>query len=157
MSKKKKKKYDNNLVKNKKAFHNYEILESYEAGIELKGTEVKSCRVCNISMGESYAKIINNEVFLINTHIAIYDHGNQFNHNPTRDRRLLLHKNEIRKLLFNTREKAHTLVPLNFYIKNGKIKVAIGVAKGKTQGDKRHTLRQKQDDMDAKRAIARNS
>ncbi len=152
---KKKKKDGNSLAKNRKAYHDYAILEKYEAGVVLRGTEVKSCRAGNITMIDAYAKIEDGELFMNNVHIAPYDHGNQFNHEPKRSRKLLLHKSEIRKLNYQIREKGNTLIPLSFYIKNGKIKVCIGVAKGKTHSDKRNTLRKRQDDMDARRAISR--
>jgi SsrA-binding protein len=156
MSKKSKGKKDNALVKNRKAFHDYHILESYEAGLELKGTEVKSCRASSISLADSYVKIENGEAFLFNVHIAVYDHGNRFNHDPKRVRRLLLHKNEILKLSQLIKEKGNTIVPLKFYMKRGKVKVEIGVAKGKSHSDKRDTLRKKQDDLEARRAMARH-
>jgi SsrA-binding protein len=154
--KSKNKKDDNALVRNRKAFHDYHILESYEAGLELKGTEVKSCRANSISLADSFVKIENGEAFLFNVHIAVYDHGNRFNHDPKRVRRLLLHKKEILKLSQQIKEKGNTIVPLKFYLKNGKVKVAIGVAKGKSHSDKRDALRKKQDDLEARRAISRH-
>jgi SsrA-binding protein len=152
---KKKKTNANTLVKNRKAYHDFTILDKIEAGIELRGTEVKSCRAGNITMVDAYAKIEKGEVYMNNVHISPYDHGNRFNHEPKRSRKLLLHKAEIRKLNFQIREKGNTLVPLSFYLKNGKVKVCIGIAKGKTHSDKRDTLRKRQDDMDARRAISR--
>lgn len=142
------------LAKNKKAFHQYHILETFESGIELKGTEVKSCREHSISMADSYVKIENGEAWLLNVNIATYKYGNQFNHEPMRVRKLLLHKREILKLSQSINEKGNTIVPLKFYLNRGKVKVQLGVAKGKTHADKRETLKKRQDDMDARRAIA---
>jgi len=143
------------LLQNKKAFHDFEILERFEAGLELKGTEVKSCKVRNISMADAFAKVENAEMFLYNVNISPYDHGNIFNHDPKRKRKLLLHKKEILKIFQKAREKGLTIIPLSFYLKNGKVKVQIGLAKGKTRGDKRETLRKKEDDMAIKRAMSR--
>ena len=145
----------NDLIKNKKAFYDYHILETYEAGIELKGTEVKSCRERKISIADAYVKFENMEAWLLNVNISLYSHGNQFNHDPKRNRRLLLHKSEIRKILSFVNEKGCTVVPLKFYLKRGKVKVAIGVAKGKTHGDKRESMKRKQADMDARKAMKR--
>ena len=144
------------LAKNKKALHQYQILDKLEAGIELKGTEVKSCREHAIAMTDSYVKIENAQAWLLNINISIYKFGNQFNHDPKRPRRLLLHKSEIRKLSQQINEKGLTIVPLKFYLNRGKVKVQLGVAKGKTHADKRETLKKRQDDMDARRAMSRN-
>lgn len=141
------------LAQNKKAFHDFEILQRNEAGIALCGTEVKSCKARNISMADTYAKIENGELFLYNVNIAPYDHGNIFNHDSKRPRKLLMHKKEILKLYQQIREKGNTIIPLKFYLKNGKIKVEIAVGKGKTKGDKRDVLREKQDKMLMKRAL----
>lgn len=151
----KEKKPDNTLARNRKAFHDYHIMDCYEAGIELVGTEVKSCRERNISTVDSYVKIEEGEVFLINTHIATYEQGNRFNHEPKRKRRLLLHKSEILKLTNQTRESGLTIVPTRFYLARGKIKVEIAIAKGKKHYDKREALRKTQDNIEAKRAMAR--
>ncbi len=153
---KKKKKADNSnvLAKNKKAFHDFAVLERYEAGISLTGTEVKSCRARNISMLDSYVRILDGQAVLINVHIATYEQGNQFNHDPKRKRPLLMHKREILKLFQQIREKGLTLVPLKFYLKKGLIKVELGLCKGKTKGDKRDTLRERQDSKDARRAMS---
>ena len=143
----------NQLIKNKKAFHDFHILETYEAGIELKGTEVKSCRERKISIADAYVKFEKNEAWLLNVNISLYTHGNQFNHDPQRNRKLLLHKSEIRKMLQSVNEKGCTVVPIKFYLKRGKVKVEIGIAKGKTHGDKRETLKKRQADMDARKAM----
>ncbi|RMD83644.1 MAG: SsrA-binding protein SmpB [Lentisphaerae bacterium] len=147
----KKPKSDNTLVRNKKAFHDYEIMEKIEAGIELRGTEVKSCRKRDISLNDAYAKIENGEVFLINCHINPYEQGNRFNHDPLRKRKLLLHKQEIRRLKRYTEERGYTLVPLAFYLKRGLVKVALGLGRGRAMADKREQLKRK----DAERSIQR--
>lgn len=143
------------LARNRKAFHDFEILETLEAGIELRGTEVKSCRNGGISPVDAFVRVEKGEAILHNLNIAPYDHGNRFNHDPRRSRRLLLHKSEILKLTGKIREKGFTIVPLKFYVKRGRVKVEIGIARGKSFGDKRETLRRKQDDMDARRAIGK--
>ena len=143
------------LVKNRKAFHDFNLFDKYEAGLELVGTEVKSCRAGNISLVDSFVKIENGEAFLYNAHIATYEHGNRFNHEPRRRRRLLLHKNEILKLANQTRETGMTIIPLKFFPLRGRIKVEIAVAKGKKQYDKRESLKRAQDNLDAKRAMNR--
>ncbi|MDD5698203.1 MAG: SsrA-binding protein SmpB [Victivallaceae bacterium] len=141
------------LAGNKKAFHDFTVLERYEAGVSLTGTEVKSCRARNISLVDSYVRIQHGQAVLLNVHIAPYEQGNQFNHDPKRKRPLLLHKREILKLFQQTREKGLTLVPLKFYLSKGLIKVEIGLCKGKTKGDKREVLRERQDAKDVNRAI----
>ena len=153
---KKKKKTDNSniLATNKKAFHDFAVLERYEAGISLTGTEVKSCRARNITMQDSYVRIINDQADLLNVHIATYEQGNQFNHDPKRKRPLLLHKREILKLNQKIREKGLTIIPLKFYLNKGLIKVELGICKGKSKGDKRDTLRERQDLKDSRRAIS---
>ncbi|MGL4854265.1 MAG: SsrA-binding protein SmpB [Lentisphaeria bacterium] len=141
------------LALNKKAFHNYEIIEKYEAGIELKGTEVKSCRGKHIQMGDSYARFINFEIFLQNINIAPYSHGNLFNHEPLRERRLLMHKQEIRRLKVAVEAKGLTLIPLKFYLKNGKVKVQLGLCRGKNVADKRETLKERAANLESMRAM----
>ncbi len=141
------------LIVNKKAFHNYQVLEKFEAGIELVGTEVKSCRARNITIADSYVIIKGGELFLLNVNISQYSHGNQFNHEPARERKLLMHKREIRKLKVAVEAKGLTLVPLKFYIARGKIKVKLGLCRGKNVADKRDTLKQRAADMDARRAM----
>ncbi|MCP5004352.1 MAG: SsrA-binding protein SmpB [Planctomycetes bacterium] len=131
------------ISKNKKARFNYEILERFEAGISLKGTEVKSIRIGNISLGESYAQIKDNEVFLLNLHVSPYEQGNRENHEPTRTRKLLLHRQEIRKLIGKIQQKGLTLLPLTIYIKKGIIKVELALGKGKRLVDKREALKKK--------------
>jgi SsrA-binding protein len=141
------------LLTNKKAFHDYLVIEAYEAGIKLHGTEVKSCRERAISVADSYVKIEKGQVFIYNVTIASYSHGNVFNHTPRSVRKLLMHKREILKLSQLVKEKGYTIIPLKFYLKHGLVKVEIGLCKGKTHGDKRDTLRERQDSLDARRAI----
>ncbi len=143
---------DNTLVKNRKAFHDYQILECFEAGIQLQGTEVKSCRAHSVSLNEAYAEVAKGELFLNAMNIAPYPCGNRFNHEPTRPRRLLMKKKEILKLSSKTKEKGLTIVPLKLYLKKGLVKVEIALAKGKNAGDKRDTLRKREDEMDMRRA-----
>jgi len=131
------------ISRNKKARFNYEILERFEAGISLKGTEVKSIRNKNISLEESYAQIKDNEVFLLNLHISPYEQGNRENHEPTRIRKLLLHRQEIKKLIGVTQQKGLTLLPVTLYIKNGIIKVELALGRGKRLVDKREDLKKK--------------
>ena len=131
------------VATNRKAYNDYEILETYEAGIVLKGTEVKSAKNGRINLKDSYAKIENGEVFLINAHISPYSHGNVYNHDPRRTRKLLLHKKEIMRLYGKVKEKGLTLIPLKAYIKNGKIKIELGLCKGKKVYDKRAEIKKR--------------
>jgi len=147
------KKPSSDLVVNRKARFSYEILEKYEAGIELLGTEVKSCRAKSISIAESFAKFKGNEIYVSNLNIAPYSHGNMNNHDPIRERRLLLHKKEIIKLRMATEAKGLTVVPLKMYLTRGKIKMQIGLCRGKNVADKRNTLKNRQANIDAKRAM----
>ncbi|GJQ59712.1 MAG: SsrA-binding protein SmpB [Candidatus Scalindua sp. AMX11] len=131
------------ISKNKKAHFNYEILERFEAGISLKGTEVKSIRNGNISLDESYAQIKDDEVFLLNLYVSPYEQGNRENHVPTRVRKLLLHRQEIRKLIGKIQQKGLSLLPLALYIKNGIIKVELALGRGKRLVDKREDMKKK--------------
>ena len=152
----KKKSYDpgdGQLTNNRKALHDYIVLEQYEAGIQLSGTEVKSCRARTATLSEAYVDFIQGSAFLVNAHIAGYDHGNRFNHDTRRKRRLLLHRKELLKLSIQVKEKGCTIIPLRMYLKHGLIKVAVALCKGKSHEDKRETLRERQDDMDARRAM----
>ncbi len=128
---------------NKKARFNYEIIEKIEAGISLKGTEVKSIRNKNVSIGESYAQIKENEVFLHNLHISPYEQGNRENHDPIRVRKLLLHKQEIKKLAGKIQLKGLSLVPLSIYLRKGKVKVELAVGRGKRLVDKRESIKKR--------------
>ena len=141
------------LATNKKARHDYFIEEVYECGIELKGTEVKSIRQGRINLKEGYASVDNSEVFLKQVHISPYDQGNRFNVDPLRTRKILLHKAEIRKLIGATTIKGYSLVPMSVYLKNGRVKLELGLAKGKKLYDKRQDLAKK----DAMRRIERES
>ncbi len=141
------------LCLNKKAWHDYTIEETYEAGIALQGTEVKSLRMGKGNLKDSYVLIENEEAFLHNTHISPYPFGHQFNHEPERVRKLLLHKREIRRLSGKTNERGYTLIPLKIYLKNGKIKTSIGLAKGKTLYDKREDLKKRSADREMEKAL----
>ncbi len=140
---------------NKKARFNYEIIEKIEAGIALKGTEVKSIRNRNVSIGESYAQIRENEVFLHNLHISPYEQGNRENHDPIRVRKLLLHKQEIKKLVAKTQQKGLSLVPLSIYLRKGKIKVELGIGRGKRLVDKREAIKKKTIEREIERIVKR--
>ena len=153
MSKKERDPGEGLLANNRKALHDYIVLEQIEAGIQLVGTEVKSCRARSIALNDAYVDIAGGSAWLVNLHIAGYDYGNRFNHDAKRRRRLLLHKNEILKLALKVRDKGCTIIPLRFYLKHGLVKVALGLCRGKSFGDKRETLRERQDTLDAKRAI----
>lgn len=131
------------LTQNRKAYHDYEILETYEAGIVLTGTEVKSCKNGQVNLKDSHIRVVNGEAFLLNAHISPYEQGNYTNHEPTRTRKLLLHKREINKLAGKVQEKGLTLVPLKMYLKKNRIKLEIALAKGKKVHDKRDEIRKK--------------
>ncbi|MFW5782771.1 MAG: SsrA-binding protein SmpB [Candidatus Muiribacteriaceae bacterium] len=138
-----KKKGNTTSLKNRKAYHDYNIIEKFEAGIELMGTEVKSIRANNVSFKDSFVRIEKGQAFLVGLHIAKYRMSKFFNHEPVRKRRLLLHKSQIRKLFAKVSEKGLTIVPLKIYIKHGLIKVEIGLAKGKQLFDKRESIKRK--------------
>jgi SsrA-binding protein len=146
---------EKNVVTNRKAFHDYFILETYEAGIALKGTEVKSLRQGNANLQDSYAAIKNGEVWLHNMHISPFEKGNINNHEPKRDRKLLLHKQEIRRLVGKVSEKGLTLVPLRIYFKNKVAKVELVLAKGKKQYDKREAIARRDAERQVRRLFAR--
>ena len=139
------------IAENRKARFNYSVEDSIECGIALEGTEVKSVRNGQISFPDSFALIENGEVWLQNFHIAEYAFSSIFNHDPDRKKKLLLHKEEIKRLTRKVEEKGFTLIPLDFYLKNGRVKVNLGVCKGKKQFDKRDDIK----DRDVKREIAR--
>jgi SsrA-binding protein len=144
---------EKSVATNKKAFHEYFILEKIEAGICLFGTEVKAIREGRLNLKDSYALVQAGEMFLFNCHISPYSHGNRENHDPTRSRKLLLHEREILKLIGKTQEKGLTLVPLRVYLKRGRVKIELGVARGKKLIDKRETERRKEADMEARVAM----
>lgn len=139
-------------ILNRSARYDYLVLEEYEAGIVLSGTEIKSIRLGRVNIKDSYAIIRNDEVFLVNTHISAYDKGNIFNHSETRTRKLLMHKKEIRKLNNKIVLEGYTLIPLKLYFKNGRCKVLIGLCKGKKNYDKRESIKER----DIKRELERN-
>ena len=141
------------IIQNRKARHDYAILDSYEAGIELQGTEVKSLRAGKANLKDSYARVENNEAFLHNLHISEYEQGNLYNHEPTRRRRLLLHKHEINRLRKKAEERGLTLVPLKLYFKRGKVKVELAVAKGKREYDRRHDIAKRDAQREMQRAL----
>jgi SsrA-binding protein len=142
------------IVKNSNARRDFHILETFEAGIVLRGTEVKSLRAGRGQIRDAFARVEKDEVFLYNVHIDEYAQGNRQNHDPKAVRKLLLHKNEIRKLFGLSSVKGHTLVPLAFYWKNGKVKVALAVGRSKAEYDKREDLKQRESDRELKRAMA---
>ena len=141
------------FAQNRKAKHDFHIEEVYEAGIALQGTEVKSIREGRVNLKDSFAKVENGELFLYNMHISPYDQGNIFNHDPLRTRKLLMHKMEIKRLIGLTKEKGYTLIPLRLYLRNGKIKVELGLAKGKRHYDKRRALKEKTVDREIEKAL----
>lgn len=142
------------IAQNRKARYDYAILETVEAGIVLTGTEIKSIRAGKINLKDGYALIRNGEAYLLNVHIAPYEQGTHFNHDPLRTRKLLLKKKQIDRLLGETQAAGLTLVPLKVYIKNGYAKVLIGLAKGKKQYDKRESLKRKDQEREIKRRMA---
>ena len=140
------------VTENRKARHNYFIEDKYEAGMVLKGTEVKSLRLGNANLKDSYAKVVNGEVFVHQMHIGAYPFAYYGNHNPLRPRKLLLHKNEIKKLYSKVNEKGSSLIPLRVYFKGGKVKITLAVAKGKRKYDKRETIRKRDEKREIERA-----
>ena len=144
------------IAQNRKAFHDYFVKERFEAGIALTGTEVKSCRANGVSLVDSYATITRGEVMLLNVHIAPYAFGNRENHEPRRDRKLLMHKREIAKLKKSVEQKGLTLVPLAFYFnERGKVKVELGLCQGKQAHDKREAMKESMARRDMARAMKR--
>jgi SsrA-binding protein len=141
------------LAQNKKAHHDYFIEETIEAGIVLTGTEIKSIRQGRANLKDSFARIQNGEAFLWNMHISPYEQGNRFNVDPTRTRKLLLHKHQIHKLMGHVKEKGYALVPLKLYIRNGFCKVLIGLAKGKKNYDKRQDIAKRDAQREMQRAL----
>jgi SsrA-binding protein len=142
--------------RNRAATHNYFLLEKFEAGIVLRGTEVKSVRAGRANLKDAYGLVKDGELWLINAHIGPYEHGNIFNHEPLRTRKLLVHKNELHKLIGKTQQKGLTLIPTRLYFRNGRVKVEMALAKGKQTWDKRETERRKTAAKEAHEAIARS-
>src|SRR5919106_701387 len=142
-----------NVAENRKAFHDYHLLETFEAGLVLLGTEVKAIREGRVNLRDSYARVEDGEVFLYNVHISPYSHRGYADHEPLRKRKLLLHKQEIRKLIGKTVERGMTLVPVRVYFKNGRVKVAISLAKGKKTYDKRETIKKRETERETRAAL----
>lgn len=141
---------------NRPASHNYFLLEKFETGIVLLGTEVKSIRGGRANLKDAYGLIKDGELWLLNAHIGPYEHGNIFNHEPLRTRKLLVHRDELRKLIGKTQQRGLTLIPLRLYFRNGRVKVEMALAKGKQLWDKRETERRRTADREAREAIARS-
>lgn len=146
------KKNSNSLAENRKARHDYFIEETMEAGLALVGTEVKSIRNGRCNLKDAYADVVNGEIFIKNMHISPYEQGNIFNVDPLRERKLLIHKSEIFRLVGMTQRDGYTLVPLSLYLKNGKVKVALGICRGKKSYDKRDAMLEKASKRDIDRA-----
>jgi SsrA-binding protein len=145
------------IADNRKALHDYHVLETWEAGVALLGTEVKAIREGRINLRDSYARIENGEVWLMNVHVSPYSHTGYARHEERRQRKLLLNRHEIRKLVGQVKEKGLTLVPLQLYFKNGRVKVALALVKGKQAHDKRETIRRREVDRETRAAVkARN-
>jgi SsrA-binding protein len=141
------------IAENRKAFHDYHIIETFEAGVALLGTEVKAIREGNVNLRDSYASVEDGEVWILNVHINPYSHRGYADHEPTRRRKLLLHRQEIRKLIGRTVERGMTLVPTRMYFKNGHVKVSIGLAKGKQAHDKRETVKKRDAERETRAAV----
>lgn len=144
------------IAENKKARFNYTIEDSIECGVVLEGTEVKSVKAGNISFLDSFAEIINNEVWVKNFHISEYSYSSIFNHNPDRPKKLLLHEDEIKRLKRKVEEKGFTLIPLDFYLKKGRVKINLGLCKGKKMFDKRASIKEKDLNRDMARDFKKN-
>jgi SsrA-binding protein len=142
-----------NIAENRKAFHDYHILDTLEAGVALLGTEVKAIREGRVNLRDSFARVEDGEVFLYNVNISPYSHRGYVDHEPLRRRKLLLHKDEIRKLIGKTVERGMTLVPLRLYFKNGRVKVALSLAKGKKDYDKRETIKRRETERETRAAV----
>lgn len=145
------------IADNRKARHDYHLFETYEAGVELLGTEVKAIREGRVNLKDSYGRIEGGEVFLCNLHVSPYSHRGYAEHAPLRRRRLLLHRYEIRKLVGKTQERGFTLVPVRLYFKGGRVKVAVSLAKGKKTHDKRETIRRRELDRETRAMVKQHS
>lgn len=144
------------IAQNRKARHDYTVVDTMEAGIVLQGTEIKSIRNGRINLKDGFVRIRNGEAYLLNVHISPYEQGNIFNHDPLRTRKLLLHKKQIAKLIAETKNTGITIIPLKVYIRNGYAKVLIGLAKGKKQYDKREDLKRKEINREINRTLKNN-
>ena len=142
-----------NIAENRKAYHDFHLLETFEAGVALLGTEVKAIREGRVNLRDSFARVDGGEVFLYNVHISPYSHRGYADHEPLRKRKLLLHKDEIRKLIGKTVEKGMTLVPVRLYFKDGRVKVSVSLAKGKKDYDKRETIKKREVDRETRAAV----
>jgi SsrA-binding protein len=142
-----------NIAENRKAYHDFHLLETFEAGVALLGTEVKAIRERRVNLRDSFARVQDGQVFLYNVNISAYSHRGYADHGPLRPRKLLLHREEIRKLVGKTVEKGMTLVPVRMYFKKGRVKVAIALAKGKKDYDKRETIKRREVDRETRAAI----
>jgi SsrA-binding protein len=146
-------KAQSSVAENRKAFHDFHLIETFEAGLVLLGTEVKAIREGRVNLRDSFARVEDGEVFLYNVHISPYSHRGYADHEPLRRRKLLLHRSEIRKLIGKTVEKGMTLVPIRMYFKDGRVKIAVSVAKGKKDYDKRETIKKRETDRETRAAI----
>ena len=142
------------VVRNRQAFHNYEILEKFEAGLVLTGTEIKSAREGRVNLKDAYGIVKSGEIWLLNCHISPYSHGNYANHDPLRTRKMLLKRSEINRLIGRTTERGLTLVPLRMYLKEGFLKCELALAKGRKVHDKREVERKKTIDKETKQALS---
>ena len=142
-----------NIAENRKAYHDFHLLETFEAGVALLGTEVKAIREGRVNLRDSFARVEGGEVFLYNVNISPYSHRGYADHEPLRRRKLLLHRDEIRKLVGKTVEKGMTLVPVRMYFKKGRVKVAVSLAKGKKEYDKRETVKRREADRETRAAV----
>src|SRR6201993_437700 len=146
-------KAQSSVAENRKAFHDYHLLESFEAGVALLGPEVKAIREGRVNLRDSFARVEDGEIFLYNVNISPYSHRGYADHEPLRRRKLLLHRDEIRKLIGRTVEKGMTLVPIRMYFKNGRVKVAVSLAKGKKEYDKRETIKRRETERETRAAV----
>ena len=146
-------KAQSNIAENRKAFHDFHLLETFEAGLVLLGTEVKAIREGRVNLRDSFARVEDGEAFIYNVHISPYSHRGYADHEPLRRRKLLLHRSEIRKLIGKTVEKGMTLVPTRLYFKDGRVKVAVSIAKGKKDYDKRETIKKREADRETRAAV----
>src|SRR6266702_7545810 len=146
-------KAQSHIAENRKAFHDFHLLETFEAGLVLLGTEVKAIREGRVNLRDSFARVEGGEIFLYNVHISPYSHRGYADHEPLRRRTLLMHRDEIRKLIGKTVEKGMTLVPTRMYFKDGRAKVAISLAKGKKEYDKRETMKRRETDRETRAAV----
>ena len=147
------KKAERTIAENRKALHDYHLLETFEAGMALVGTEVKAIREGRVNLRDSFARIEHGEVFVHNVHIGSYSSRGYADHEPLRPRKLLLHRHEIRKLVGKTTEKGMTLVPVRMYFRNGRVKIAISLAKGKKDYDRRETIKRREIDRETRAAV----